>query len=169
MILRRATVDDAATLAELGRRTFDETFAPDNDPADIAAFLAATYGETQQRRELENASLVTLLVEADGEAIAFAQLRRAAAPAEANAVEIVRFYVDRPWHGRGVAQRLMAEAKRIAREELGAAAVWLAVWERNPRAIAFYEKCGFRDAGSQPFLLGSDLQTDRVMVARSLQ
>jgi hypothetical protein len=37
------------------------------------------------------------------------------------------------------------------------------VWERNARAIAFYVKCGFRDVGSQPFLVGSDLQTDRVM------
>ena len=48
---------------------------------------------------------------------------------------------------------------------LGATRVWLGVWEKNARAIAFYAKCGFRDVGSQPFLLGSDLQTDRVMEA----
>ncbi|HEX7807692.1 MAG TPA: GNAT family N-acetyltransferase, partial [Thermoanaerobaculia bacterium] len=41
--------------------------------------------------------------------------------------------------------------------------VWLGVWEHNPRAIAFYEKCGFRITGKHPFLLGSDLQTDLVM------
>ena len=46
----------------------------------------------------------------------------------------------------------------------GAGTLWLGVWERNPRGIAFYVKCGFRDVGSKPFLLGSDWQTDRVMV-----
>ena len=47
--------------------------------------------------------------------------------------------------------------------ELGRETLWLGVWEHNARAIRFYEKCGFRDAGSHPFLLGNDLQTDRIM------
>jgi ribosomal protein S18 acetylase RimI-like enzyme len=58
----------------------------------------------------------------------------------------------------------MAAAQEAGRE-LGGRTLWLAVWERNPRAIAFYEKFGFRDVGRQDFRLGSDLQTDRVMVA----
>jgi diamine N-acetyltransferase len=42
--------------------------------------------------------------------------------------------------------------------------VWLAVWERNLRAQAFYRKCGFEDCGAQDFMLGRDRQIDRVMV-----
>ena len=45
----------------------------------------------------------------------------------------------------------------------GARTLWLGVWERNARAIAFYAKCGFADVGAQPFTLGADVQTDRVM------
>ena len=41
--------------------------------------------------------------------------------------------------------------------------LWLGVWERNPRAQAFYRKSGFADVGSQVFLVGTDAQTDRVM------
>jgi ribosomal protein S18 acetylase RimI-like enzyme len=78
-------------------------------------------------------------------------------------VELARFYVDRPWHGRGVARELM-DAARAAARNLGGRTFWLGVWEHNPRAIAFYAKCGFRDVGSHKFLVGSDLQTDRVMV-----
>jgi diamine N-acetyltransferase len=44
--------------------------------------------------------------------------------------------------------------------------VWLGVWERNARAIRFYEQWDFHPAGKQPFLLGADLQTDLVMVRR---
>jgi ribosomal protein S18 acetylase RimI-like enzyme len=41
--------------------------------------------------------------------------------------------------------------------------LWLGVWERNSRGIAFYHKCGFADVGGQTFVLGSDRQDDRVM------
>ena len=61
-------------------------------------------------------------------------------------IELWRFYVARAGHGRGIAQELM----RRVQEEValrGATAVWLGVWERNPRAIAFYGKSGFRERG----------------------
>jgi diamine N-acetyltransferase len=160
VIIRRAVPSDAAALAELASRTFSDTFAAQNRPEDIEAYLAKTYGEAQQRREIEDPGVVTLVVEDGGALIAFAQLR--GSTAEHGDVEIARLYVDREQHGRGIAQRLMDAAVDAARE-LDAATVWLGVWERNARAIRFYEKCGFRDVGSQPFLLGSDLQTDRVM------
>ena len=80
-------------------------------------------------------------------------------------VEIYRFYVDATAHGTGVAQRLMSEALAAARD-LGGTHAWLGVWERNPRAIAFYFKCGFRDVGRQLFQLGADSQTDRVLERR---
>lgn len=41
--------------------------------------------------------------------------------------------------------------------------LWLGVWERNPRAIAFYERWGFATVGSHVFRLGSDDQTDLIM------
>ena len=71
--------------------------------------------------------------------------------------------MDRAWQGRGVAQSLMVASLESAMER-GARTVWLAVWERNLRAQAFYRKCGFEDCGAQEFVLGRDRQTDRVMV-----
>jgi ribosomal protein S18 acetylase RimI-like enzyme len=50
-----------------------------------------------------------------------------------------------------------------AAEAAGARTLWLGVWERNPRAIAFYRKAGFVDVGSQLFVVGTDPQTDRLM------
>lgn len=160
MIVRSASASDAAALAELAAYTFADTFAAQNRPEDIEAYLAKTYGEALQRREIEDPSIMTLLVEDGGALVAFAQLRRS--DSKHGQVELARFYVHREHHGRGIAQRLM-DASVDAARELGGATLWLGVWEHNERAIRFYEKCGFGDAGSQPFLLGSDLQTDRVM------
>ena len=160
MKIRHASGSDAAALAELAARTFSDTFAAHNRQEDMEVYLATTYGEAQQRREIEDLSIVTLLVDDGGALVAFAQLRRSSS--EHGEVELARFYVHRDHHGRGIAQTLMSAVIDAARE-LGAATLWLGVWEHNARAIRFYEKCGFRDAGSHPFLLGSDLQTDRVM------
>lgn len=131
----------------------------------MAAHLAARYGARQQGAEIADPDGVTLLVESSGRLIGYSQVRRSAPPEAVRGeapVEIRRFYVDRPWHGRGVAQRLMAAARDAARD-LGGRTLWLNVWERNPRAIAFYARHGFRDVGAVDFWLGSDRQTDRVM------
>jgi diamine N-acetyltransferase len=165
--LRRAEPADAGTLAEFAARVFAETFGPDNRPEDMTVHLADRFGLRQQTEEILNPAVVTLLVEEEGRLIAFTQVTTLHIPPPCVTgkapVEIGRFYVDRPWQGRGLAQRLMTAALDAARD-LGGRTVWLAVWEHNPRAIAFYEKQGFRDVGSQPFRLGADLQTDRVMV-----
>ena len=42
--IRPATLADAATLTELGARTFRDTFAADNTPENVEAFLEVLTG-----------------------------------------------------------------------------------------------------------------------------
>jgi ribosomal protein S18 acetylase RimI-like enzyme len=163
--IRRGAPADAGALAMLAGRTFEETFAEANDPADMALYLSRTYGRAQQERELSIPEMTTLLAESGRELIGFAQLRLGGAPPCVQGprpIELLRFYVDGPWQGSGVARALMdaTVAEAMAR---GAATLWLGVWERNERAQGFYRKCGFVDVGSHPFVLGTDRQTDRIM------
>lgn len=76
--------------------------------------------------------------------------------------EILRFYVDRSAHGRGVAASLMHTCLSELRSR-GSGVAWLGVWERNPRAITFYRKSGFAPVGAHVFVVGSDPQRDVVM------
>jgi ribosomal protein S18 acetylase RimI-like enzyme len=165
--VRRATAADAEALAEFGARTFFETFAADNTAEDMQLFLASTWHPDLQRAEILDPGLDTLLA-CDGQnALAgFAQVRAAHPPAGIVVrapVELKRFYVDRPWQGQGVARTLMEAAEQAARAR-GAREFWLGVWERNERAQAFYRKCGFRKVGTQIFVVGTDPQTDNVML-----
>lgn len=167
MILRPGRPEDAARLAEFAARVFRETFGPDNRPEDMAEYLATTYGPEQQARELADPSYHTLLLEEEGALAGFAQLRRstpAACVSGPEPIELYRFYVDRAFHGRGLAQRLM-DAVRAAAAERGGQTLWLGVFERNARAIRFYQKCGYVVAGNAEFFVGRDRQTDLVMVA----
>lgn len=167
-MMRRAQPADAGPLAEFATRAFVDTYGAYNKPEDLAAYLAGTYSAAHQAAEIADPEMITLVAEEDGQLAAFAQVRRQPLPEGVNGdvgVEISRFYVDRAWHGRGLAQKLMAAAFEAARELGAETKVWLGVWEHNPRAIAFYEKCGFRDVGLKSFLIGEDLQTDRVLIA----
>jgi diamine N-acetyltransferase len=163
-----ASAADAAVLSEIGARTFYDTFAPDNDPADMRKHLQSTFSAEIQRAEILDPALDTLLVrDADGATIAFAQLRGSdtadGVPATGS-IELWRFYVDKQWQGRGVAHELMLGVKARARRR-GANTLWLGVWQRNMRALAFYSKHGFQKVGSKVFLVGDDPQTDNVMLA----
>jgi diamine N-acetyltransferase len=155
--LRRATSDDARMLAEFAARLFEDTFGPDNDPEDMRSYLAGSFSEEKQRGEVEDpAGAVFLAVGPADQTIGYDGVD-GERPAEVN-----RIYADRAWHGRGVGVALMKACVEQARA-WGCDALWLAVWERNPRAIAFYEKSGFRKVGRQTFLLGHDVQHDDVM------
>jgi len=164
--IRRGTLSDAPVLSAFAARTFTETFGAENQPEDLRAHLEASYGVVQQSRELGDPDVATLMAYANGAFVAYAQVRRKAAPAcvtQESPIELHRFYVDRPAHGSGVAQRLMAAVFDQARA-FGGRHVWLGVWERNPRAMTFYRKFGFVDIGSADFFVGSDRQTDRILV-----
>jgi ribosomal protein S18 acetylase RimI-like enzyme len=166
--IRRGGPDDAAALAAFAAATFAETFGADNQPHDLQAHLEAAYGVAQQGRELADPAVTTLLAHQGERLVAYAQVRRNEAPPacvdQPATIELQRFYVDRAVHGTGVATALMSAVQQVA-GNAGARHIWLGVWERNARAIAFYTKVGFRDVGSTFFNVGTDRQTDRVLMA----
>ena len=173
-LVRPATLADAPRLSRLGAATFRETFEGENTPADMARYLAEAFTPERQAAEIADPAGTVLLAEqpgaaGDAELAGYAHLVLGPAPAAVRGpapLELKRLYVARAWHGRGVAQALMDAALDAARAR-GAETVWLGVWERNPRAVAFYVKYGFVRVGEHTFVLGADAQTDWVL-ARSL-
>ena len=154
--IRRATPDDAAAIADIAERVFVRTFEPDNDPINVAAHVRSAFGEAIQREELADPTVTYLLVEVDAHLAAFAQLKAGATDPSVHGeapFEIQRFYVDHDYHGRGVAAHLMDACIEAAQKQ-GGQTLWLGVWERNARAIRFYEKRGFVDVGGKTFLMG---------------
>lgn len=168
LTIRRPDGGDAGLLAELGARTFNETFAADNPPDDMAAYLATAFTVEQLEFELGDPHSVFFVAEFGGVAAGYAKLRAGKLPEGVkgpNPVELERIYVARDWLGRGVGQALMQACLDEARR-LGYGSIWLGVWEHNNRARAFYRKYDFRDVGTHIFQLGSDAQTDMVMERR---
>ena len=166
MIIRRATADDAELLSELARKIFTDTFGPQNTAEDMEIHSRKSYSREIQLRELSDDSLTYLIAESNGQPAGFAMIGAPRSPscnAFTDPIELFRFYIDKEWHGKGIAQPMMKACEEEARHR-GGRTICLSVWEHNPRAIRFYEKTGFRAAGTQPYILGNDVQTDLVMV-----
>ena len=165
LTIRRGTLDDASLLSELGACTFSETFAADNTPEDLAAYIATSFNVARQTAELTDPASTFLIAEVDGQATGYAKLHDGEPEKGiegANPIELVRLYVSRDWLGRGIGEQLMRACIDEARQA-GHETIWLGVWEQNGRAQAFYRKWDFRTVGEHLFRLGSDPQRDILM------
>ncbi len=166
--IRPAGPADAALLAELGARTFRDAFGAQNDPADLALFLATEFTPERQAEELSREDWTTLLAEVDGAPVGYAQSlpRAAPVPLDPGPVRFLRrLYLEQAWTGRGVGRPLLDAIAADARAR-GARTLWLNTWERAAQAIAFYRKQGFVEVGTMTFLVGSDPQRDLVFALR---
>jgi ribosomal protein S18 acetylase RimI-like enzyme len=163
--IRRADRGDAKRLSAVAEATFRATFSSHNTREDIDLHCRNTYSEEIQASEIADPDRVTLIGEQDDRLVGYAQLRWRKPPTCVIAEtpgEIQRLYVVRNAQGKGVAHDLMnACIDELTRRRSDVA--WLGVWEKNPRAIAFYRKFGFVEVGEHVFLLGSDRQRDIVM------
>jgi len=166
--IRIANLSDAKNLAALAAETFRDTYAEQNSVEDINLHCQSSFGEAIQSQEISNVETITLVAEDKGRLVAYAQLRRSKPPACISAIsscEIIRFYVEKDWHGKGLAQKLMSTClENMNKHDFDVA--WLGVWEKNLKAISFYEKFNFQEVGEHVFSLGTDPQRDIVMACQ---
>ena len=166
IVIRPATVADAAAVSVFAAQAFVDAFGAQNDPAHLADHLRTAYSAERQAAEM-TAPGACFLLALDGERIAgfcfFEQGRSIPLVTGPFPCEVRRFYVGQEWQGQGIAQALMAAQIAEARRG-GARTLWLTTWEFAARARSFYARCGFVDVGTTIFMVGNDPQTDRVLV-----
>ena len=165
--IRTATPADTEPLAALAERTFRDTFADDNAAADMEAYVRASFTLDRVRAELADEANTFLLAFVDGaeQPTGYVKLRTGTTDPSVTGpdpVELERLYVGQNAIGHGVGAALMRASLEVARSA-GYQTLWLGVWERNARAISFYERWGFEAVGDHVFQLGSDDQRDLVM------
>jgi GNAT superfamily N-acetyltransferase len=162
--------EDAGPLLEFAARTYYETFAPVNTPRNMRAYMTTAFNPAQFKKEFDDPQATFLLAEIDSKLAGYAKLLAGEAPQCVRGdapIELVRFYIDVPWQGSGLASALMEECLDMAKK-MGFKTVYLGVWEKNERAKAFYRKWEFERVGQHIFHMGDDPQVDWWM-KRSIQ
>jgi ribosomal protein S18 acetylase RimI-like enzyme len=161
--------EDAALIAEVGERTFRETYSADTRADELERHVASAYDPATIERELSDPGSTFYLARVEGEVAGYLKINRGEAQTELRedaGLEIESLYVLREFQGRRIGQLLFDRALDEARAA-GAEYVWLGVWERNERARRFWEKQGFSEFDSHPFQFGAVEHTD-VMMRRPL-
>jgi GNAT superfamily N-acetyltransferase len=159
------TKDFASSLGAMARQAFSETFAHLYDPIQFSQFLDEAYGlGGSMERGLTDPSICWQIAAIDNQPIGYAKLSQLTAPApspRAGAMELQQIYVLSPWHGKGVAGRLINWALETARSK-GAPEIYLTVFDHNTRAKRFYSRHGFTEVARCTFRLGDRVDDDRV-------
>jgi diamine N-acetyltransferase len=163
--IRFATKEDAALIADISRQTFYDTFAADNTEEDMDIFLTQQFTKGRLMLEVGASENEFLLAYDNNELAGYVKLREGKLPhllKGSAALEIARLYVMKEFIGKRVGAALMEASLAIATEK-EKKVVWLGVWEKNTRAIAFYTRWGFEKFDECDFLLGNDVQRDWLM------
>lgn len=164
--IRPCTPQDAEALALVSRATFLESYADVLPAADILVHC-----EVQNRPELYRDWLSTpgwrawLAEIADTRApVGFSlscppDLPLPIGPGD---VELKRIYLLHRFQGGGDGARLMAAAEAAARAD-GFDRLLLGVYTKNAKALGFYARQGFTQAGVRTFRVGSRTYDDLVL------
>jgi ribosomal protein S18 acetylase RimI-like enzyme len=163
--LHRCGPQRARELAELAVITFRESYAAQVPGDDLEHYVRSAYAPDEIERQLRNTGSVFFLAERDGRPVGYLKLNLPGAQTdldEVDAAEIESLYVSAAHQGTGIGRRLLGKAIAVA-NDAGLRSIWLGVWERNARAIAFYEHTGFRPFGEHEFELARIRHRDVLM------
>ena len=168
--VRKAEIEDLGTVQLIGRETFFETFANSNTEDDMNKYLEDSFNDNRVTAELSNPDSLFYIAWEDESAVGYLKVNTGIAQTEQQdkkALEIERIYVKSSHHGKKVGQLLYEKALEVAQQQRNSY-LWLGVWEKNPRAIRFYEKNGFTAFDKHIFKMGDDEQID-IMMKKELQ
>jgi diamine N-acetyltransferase len=171
VIWRKAGPGDADALAYLGAATFLASFAFDHPGKALIEHLKAEHSVGYYSAKLANADVDIVIGETPlGAPVGYAMLAPPEHPdlQQPGDWELKRIYLLGPWQGGGNGRALLEQAFNVAASR-GAERLILAVYESNERAVAFYQRSGFRHIGETIFMVGDvpfrDMVYARVMTA----
>ncbi len=163
--LSKCTNSDLDRLLSISRKTFIDAFENHNNPDDFKAYMETAFSREQILRELTNPQMSFYLVYSEDEPIAYFKLNEDEAQRDIkdeNAMELERIYVKSEFQRNKIGHFMLNNIKRIAVSK-NKSYLWLGVWEKNGKAIRFYEKNGFIKFGKHPYFIGTDKQMDWLM------
>lgn len=163
--MRLCQLEDLAALRDLAILTYRDTFSHMTGEADLQAYFETAYSLETLKAELLNPESEYVVIEANGDLIAYTKLNWHSAQTEARGgdrLEVQRIYVHPDHKRQGIGMALLERAYQKALA-LGKSYIWLGVWEHNEPAKAFYHNQGFVKVGSHEFWTGNQLDIDHIM------
>lgn len=163
--IRQADAADDKLISTLGAVTFYEAYFEQDDAGDLAHYIHESFNPEKIAAELADSNATFFIVYRNDRAVGYAKMREGSkyeCVTSENAVELQRIYIVERVFGTGVGEHLLKFCLDKARRR-GFDTLFLGVWQENKRAVRFYEKHGFRTAGTITFPYGETVGTNWVM------
>jgi ribosomal protein S18 acetylase RimI-like enzyme len=162
---RQAVVEDAQCISVLASQVFMDTYAARGVNRDLAIEVTSTLSIESFLKRLELKTVELFVAEHAGYMVGLIDLdlESTCPDPTVTGMEVLRLYVQRPFHRRGIGCALM----RLAEERTRRAshqAIWLTAWAGNLAARDFYRSLGYRDVGSTPYFIEGKAYENRILV-----
>lgn len=163
--LKECDKSDIDLILKLSRETFFDSFSAMNTAENMDKYLAKAFNRKKIKAEIRDPDSTFFLLLLDNNAAGYLKINEHEAQTDLkddSGLEIERVYIIAEFQGRGLGKVLMNKGIEIAQANKKEF-VWLGVWDKNVRAIQFYEQMGFNTFTTHDFYLGDEKQTDILM------
>lgn len=165
IIVSEVASHQLSALQLISAQTFSETFTAHNTKEDMTNYIESSFNLVNLKSQLDNNNSKFYFATDGEEVVGYLKINWGNAQSESlgnTSLEVERIYVLKSYQGKNVGHALYQKALEVA-TELNFDFIWLGVWEKNDRAIQFYQKNGFVEFDKHLFKLGKDVQTDLLM------
>lgn len=153
------------TLQDIAIETFRATYTGTSDDNDMELYITDAFSLPQLQASLTHTDTAYYFLYKGAHIVGYCKIVWGEKPPqlpEENWARLERIYIRQPYWRQGVGTvMLQMITERIQQRQVKN--LWLGVWEKNQRAIQFYEKNGFQNAGIIYFPFGNSIDTDFLM------
>jgi len=145
IVIRRATLEDAAIIVELGRQTFTETFGHLFTPTALQNYLDTTFNNIKIYNSLQKSHNQYFIAVFENKPVGYAKIKINSTTPEIQAerpVQLQKLYVLQEFISQKIGAALMQFCLQLTEIQVNDL-MWLVVLQSNERAIRFYEKFNF--------------------------
>ena len=163
--LVRVLDQELDALLDLARSTFKVSFEQQNKPEDFKLYMEKAFSRSVFKDQLRDPNSSFYFVRQLEETVGYIKINEKEAQNEqfdTQSIELERFYIKSSFQGQNIGKEVLKLVLDMVKNT-EATFLWLGVWEKNAKAIRFYERHGFKKFGSHPYYLGNDKQTDYLM------
>lgn len=162
---RICNIKDLEELVDIARTTFDDTFRASNTEENMKAYMDSSFSKYKLTKELENEESEFYFAYLNDSIIGYFKINSGQAQTELfdkSSLELERFYLLKEFKGKNFGKQMLEKVINLAGKK-NVKYIWLGVWEKNYRALRFYDKNRFIKFGEHFFIMGQDKQVDHLM------
>lgn len=152
-------------LSQFASAAFIDAYSGKMNPADIRDYISKSFNTEVIGNQIRSPDTRFHIAVQNNQISGYTKLRWdrfRPELADFRAIELERIYISSEHYRKGLGSLLLKNACQES-ASLNFNMLWLAVWQKNERALAFYKKAGFEIFGVQEFTVGTIINNDFVL------